>query len=200
MLIRATISGGNTEILVINPIEDLKHDYSFFIKLAKEAPADAKKTMFLHQRWLRAALFALLAYVEAEVNRFVYRALEDRKVVFLFERIEKDSLDRKVDLLHKLMPSAASKFDIQAAKHIRNLWIHSKPGNEEKAFEGLRLAVVEEAEQKIEAWISDTEKKLGIDRHESSAKVSRSFTRALGKVTESAGSNRRHFKSSKRHD
>lgn len=200
MLVRATISGGNTELLVISPIEDLKHDFSFFIERARKVSADDKKTMFLHQRWLRAALFALLAYIEAEVNRFVYRALEDRKVDFLFERIERDSLDRKVELLHKLMPSTTSKFDIQTAKHIRNLWIHSKPGNEEKAFEGLTLAVVEQAEQNIDAWISETEKRLGIDRHQSSSKVSRSFTRALGKVTESAGSNRRYFKSSKRKD
>jgi len=66
-LVKVTIpaDGRETEVLVQAPLEDLWHDHEYFIQKAKENAADQPETMFLHKRFLRAALLCLFAYSEA---------------------------------------------------------------------------------------------------------------------------------------
>ena len=55
--------GGETKVLVQAPLEDLWHDHQYFIQKAKENTADVPEMMFLHNRFLRAALLFLFASI-----------------------------------------------------------------------------------------------------------------------------------------
>lgn len=195
MLVRVEVdASGEPEVLVLNAVEDLKHDYDYFIRQAKKTPANARKTMFFHQRWLRAALFFLLAYVDAEVNRFIHQMLKKRRAGFLFSRIERDPLERKLDLLHEVVRTDVERLNIKVAKEIRNLWVHSKPESEARAFERLTLDVIVQAADEFQRWVADMENALRLKRHADSKKTALVFSRALGPVIESSGSKGGYFR------
>jgi hypothetical protein len=65
MRIKVTIDKkGNSTVLAMNTVEDLLHDFQYFLKEAKTCSAVEPETMFLHKRFLRAALLILFAYTE----------------------------------------------------------------------------------------------------------------------------------------
>jgi hypothetical protein len=78
--IQATIPlGEDPTILVQSPLEDLWHDHEYFIRRAQENAADVPETMFLHMRFLRAALLFLFAYAEGVTSRWVHEVRENRR-------------------------------------------------------------------------------------------------------------------------
>jgi hypothetical protein len=188
MLIQVTISpDGNTEHVVLNAREDLRHDCEFFIMEAKKHAADGE-TQFLHQRFLRAALFLLFAYAESVVNGWLYRVLDSRGQASRFEGLEMRSLDQKIDILNKAISAVGRKPNLAQAKRIRNLWVHTKPDSEVKAYEHLTLTTVEQAASELETWMSAMGSSLSLERYPSSEKVANELADALGTITKSASS------------
>ena len=138
-------NSGSTSALVMNTREDLRHDFEYFIGEAKTRNADAPETMFLHQRFLRAALLSLFAYAEAVANGWLHSLLESRQVGFLFKRLQYDCLDKKIGLLHEAASVMSEKPNVTDAKQVRNLFVHFTPGRDGEAFERLSLVMGETA-------------------------------------------------------
>jgi hypothetical protein len=72
-IIAVTISNdGTVQVLVKNTREGLLHDFQYFLQESKQHDPNAAESMFLHARFLRAALLTLFAYAEAVVNGWVH--------------------------------------------------------------------------------------------------------------------------------
>ena len=112
------------------------------------------EAQFMHQRFLRAALFLLFAYAESVVNGWLYRVLEKRNEKSRFDALEMRSLDQKMDVLHDAISTGGRKPNLTQAKRIRNLWVHTKPDSEVKAYEHLSVSTVEHAASELESWMS----------------------------------------------
>jgi len=188
MLIQVTVTPeGDTEQVVLNAREDLKHDCEFFIMEAKKYSPEGE-AQFMQQRFLRASLFLLFAYAESVVNGWLYRVLEKRKEESRFDALERRSLDYKIDVLHDAISSGGRKPTLGQAKKIRNLWVHTKPDSEEEAYEHLSVSTVEHAASELESWMSAMETALGLERYPDSEKVAKEFADALGTITKSGSS------------
>lgn len=155
---------GNSTVLAMNMLEDLLHDFQYFLKEAKTHPAVKPETMFLHKRFLRAALLILFAYTEGVTNRWLFAMLERRNDGAKFEKLQFDSLDKKVARLGGLAP-AASKPNLETAKKVRNLLVHFKPGRDGEAFDSVTLPLVEAAAKTIGEWMEVMESSLGLPRY-----------------------------------
>lgn len=185
-----TEDGGSTSILVMNTREDLRDDFRFFIDQARAYDADAPETMFLHQRFLRAALFAVFAYAEAVVNGWLQALLESRQEGSRFKRLERKSLEEKITWLHNAVTATAAEPNVKDAKLVRNLFIHFKPRCDAEAFKNLSLALVEGAICDLERWMTEMETTLSLPRHDDSDKVAHAFGQVgpIGKEVSSSQS------------
>jgi hypothetical protein len=165
---------GNSTVLAMNTLEDLRHDFQYFLKEAKTHPAVKPETMFLHKRFLRAALLILFAYAEGVTNRWLFAMLEQRKEGANFEKLQFASLDKKVALLSGLEP-VATKPNLETAKKVRNLLVHFKPGRDGEAFDSVTLPLVEEAAETIEEWMEEMESSLGLPRFPDTDEIMEKF-------------------------
>src|ERR1700733_6305799 len=147
---------GNATILAMNILEDLLHDFQYFLKEAKAHSAATPETMFLHKRFHSAALLILFAYTEGVTNRWLSATLEQRNDGAKFKKLQSDSLDKKVAPLSDLAP-AVTKPNLGTAKNVRNLLVHFKPGRDGEAFDAVTLPLVEEAAETIEDWMKEME-------------------------------------------
>jgi hypothetical protein len=190
MIIRAIISadGKKTEILVLNAPEDLKHDYEYFIAEAKRYAPEGQ-TVIMHQRFLRTSLFLLFAHAEAVVNGWLHDVLVKRSEESKFDRLERKSLDEKIDFLVTAIAPSQRGPNLLAAKQLRNIWIHGKQASETVAFDALSLDTIEQAATELESWMSALEKALGVERYLDSGEVANKLSSAMGTVTNSANSN-----------
>ncbi len=170
---------GGFSTLVMNTCEDLRHDFEYFIGEAKASNADTPETMFLHQRFLRAALLSLFAYAEAIANGWLHSLLDSQQV----EKLRHCSLDKKVEVLQeKAISSAITKPNYMDAKKLRNLFVHFTPGRDCEAFEKLSLVIVEDAANELSRWMTEMESALGLPRHDDSEEIMRAFD-GLGATT-----------------
>ncbi len=156
---------GNSTILAVNILEDLHHDFMYFLQKAKEYSADTPETMFLHKRFLRAALLILFAYTEGVANRWLFSMLHQHNINSTFAKKQFRPLDEKIAYLGDLASGAAPELNVGSAKSVRNLLVHFKPGRDGNAFDDLSLPLVEETAEAIEKWISEMESSLGISRY-----------------------------------
>ena len=166
---------GGVSTLVMNTREDLRHDFEYFIGEAKASNADTPETMFLHQRFLRAALLSLFAYAEAVANGWLHSLLERRQVGFLFKRLQYDCLDKKIGILQEAASAVPEKPNYTDAKRVRNLFVHFTPGRDEEAFKDLSLGVVENAADELNRWMTEMESALGLPRYDDSEEIMRAF-------------------------
>jgi len=179
---------GSVEILAMNTREDLGNDFKFFIGQAKTYDPTNLETMFLHQRYLRAALLTLFAYAEAVVNGWLHLYLEDREMLFLFERLQHECLDRKIEILREAAMAEMAKPNVAEARKVRNLLVHFTPGREGEAFEKMSLALVESAASELNRWMTEMESTLGLQRHPDSEQLVRSFANEIGTTTKDVSS------------
>jgi hypothetical protein len=179
--------GGKFTTLVMNTREDLLHDYRFFIGMAKRIAADDPEVMFVHQRFLRAALLALFAYAEAVVNGWMRESLEQKKIGFLFKRLQWDCLDKKIEFLNDASSAGVAKPKINDAKSVRNLFVHFTPGRDSEAFDKLTLKVVEDAATDLDRWLEQMESRLNLKRHPNSRDLIAAFNE-LGSTTQESSS------------
>lgn len=165
MQIKVTIDKkGNSTVLAVNTLEDLRHDFQYFLQEAKTHPAVNPETMFLHKRFLRAALLVLFAYAEGVTNRWLFAMLKRSHDGDKFEKLQFDSLDKKVAHLSDF-GATATKPNLGTAKKVRNLLVHFKPGRDGEAFDAVTLPPVEEAAETIEEWMAEMESSLGFPRY-----------------------------------
>jgi hypothetical protein len=207
--IQVTIAadGGETELLVQAPLEDLWHDHQYFIKKAKENAADVPETMFLHNRFLRAALLFLFAYAEGVTSRWVHevrvRQTQEGK---RRDKRKLDSLAQRMEFLTEVAKVSASPPNLKTAKEVRDLWVHFSNSTREndassnlaKIFDGLSLSLVEHAATETVNWMSQVANALGVQRHPDSEKISNEFISALGHATKSVNSKSLTAESSER--
>jgi hypothetical protein len=181
------------EQVVSNAPEDLKHDYEYFIQEAKKYSPEGH-TQLMHRRFLRSALLILFAHAEAVVNNWVYQVLVKRNEEFRFEKIEKRSLDHKMDVLREAIPPGGPKPELTAAREVRNLWVHCKPGSEQLAFAQLSLDVIQRAATDLDTWMTEMEKVLSIERYPNSEQIAEDFAHALGTIAKSTSSDPKRTK------
>jgi hypothetical protein len=138
-IIEVTISNdGTVQVLVKNTREDLLHDFQYFLQESKQHDPNAPESMFLHARFLRAALLTLFAYAEAVVNGWVHALLEQRDVGVLFARIQRDCLDKKIEVLNDLSSMTLPRPKLNEAKEVRNLFVHFTPTEKMRHLPGFR--------------------------------------------------------------
>ncbi|GEM_PF-4973537 len=166
---------GDFSVLVKNTREDLFHDFQYFLEQAEKHDPMVPEAMFLHARFLRVALLSLFAYAEAIVNGWLNALLEEKAVGVLFTRIQRDSLDKKIDLLNELGSAKVQKPNVNDARKIRNLFAHFTPTREEEAFSKLTMPAVKKAADELLRWITEMESTLNLKRHASSEELSRAF-------------------------
>ena len=138
--------------------------------------------MFHHARFLRAALLILFAYAEAVVNGWLHTLLEQRKVGFLFGRIQRDGLDKKIEILNELSSATVTRPNYKDAKEVRNLFVHFTPTREDEAFSRLSLSVIESSANDLFRWMTEMESTLDLKRHAKSDELMRAFAE-LGTTT-----------------
>jgi hypothetical protein len=189
--------GGETQVLVQTPLEDLWHDHQYFIQRARENAADKPETMFLHNRFLRAALIFLFAYAEGVTSKWVHEVrAKQRQEGKKKDKQKLDSLAQRMEFLSSVANVSASPPNLEAAKKVRNLWIHFTKSTREndtssniaKIFDGLSLSVVEHAATETVNWMSQVADALGVERHPDSEKMANKFASALGHATKSDNS------------
>lgn len=187
MQINVTIDKkGRSEILAMNVLEDLEHDFRYFLNEAKGYSASKPETMFLHKRFLRAALLILFAYAEGVTNRWLFATLEQRNEGNKFEKLQFKPLDTKVALLTECA-SAVTKPTLETAKKVRNLLVHFKPGRDGEAFDAVTLVLVEDAAETVESWMKAMESSLGLRRYPNTDEIMTAFG-AIGKTTKEVSS------------
>ena len=170
---------GGFSTLVMNTCEDLRHDFEYFIGEAKASNADIPETVFLHQRFLRAALLSLFAYAEAVANGWLHSLLESQKV----EKLRHWSLDKKIEVLNnQAIPSTITKPNYMEAKKLRNLFVHFAADRDCEAFEKLSFLIVEDAANELSRWMTEMELALGLPRLDDSGELMRAFD-GLGATT-----------------
>jgi hypothetical protein len=168
-------ASGNFEILVKNTREDLLHDFQYFLSEARKNDPNVPESMFHHARFLRAALLILFAYAEAVVNGWLHTLLEQREVGFLFGRIQRDCMDKKIELLNELSLATVTRPNVKDAKEVRNLFVHFTPTREDEAFSRLSLSVVESSANDLFRWMTEMESTLNLKSHAKSDELMRAF-------------------------
>jgi len=168
-------ASGNFEILVKNTREDLLHDLQYFLGEARNYDPNVPESMFHHARFLRAALLILFAYAEAVVNGWLHTLLEQRNVGFLFGRIQRDCLDKKIEVLNELSVATVKRPKVKNAKEVRNLFVHFTPTREDEAFSRLSLSVIESSANELFRWMTEMESTLNLKRHANSDELMRAF-------------------------
>jgi hypothetical protein len=199
MLIQITISddGGETELLVLSPLEDLWHDHQYFIQGARENAADAPETMFLHNRFLRAALLFLFAYAEGVTGRWIHEVrVRQRQQGKKIDKQDLNSLAGRMKFLAKKANLCTASPNLEAAREVRDKWVHftnsarenGTSGNEAKVYDGLSVSVVEHAATEVVNWMSQVANALGIERHPDGEKIIDELSSALGETTKRVSS------------
>jgi hypothetical protein len=188
-MVTVTISkdSASSEILVLNILEDLRDDLKFFLNEAKSNKPGQSETMFLHQRFLRAALLALFAYAEAVANSWLHSLLKKGNMEFVFEKLQYIGLDKKIEVLQEAASASSKKPNLTDAKKMRNLFVHFTPGRENEAFEKLSLPLIESAAEELDRWMTDMESALELPRHDDSEAIMSAFVET-GSITKSASS------------
>jgi hypothetical protein len=156
------------QITHISILEDLWHDYLYFKKQAESVSREVE--LFRHQRYLRAALLVLIAYLEGVANRWLRSVLKEQgKAEPEINRfIKSKSLEDKCKFLTDEAAkknSAVNTPFLSDIKKLRNDLVHLKLGSNLKIFEGLTLMTLAETERIIDVWLSNVGKALGKERH-----------------------------------
>ena len=99
--IRVLIKGGNVEMTAVSTTEDLWHDFEYFRESADGAAKDGR--VHLHRRFLRATVWALYAYLEAVVNRWLSSLLkaEGKSDEDVLKDVRYTCLEKKCGLVSK---------------------------------------------------------------------------------------------------
>ena len=180
--------GSKVTVLGIDACEDLRHDFDYFLRQAKKFDEHRKKTVFLHKRYLRAALLTLFAYAEAVVNNWLFHLLEREGCISEFKKEQRKPLEEKFNTLDKAAAQNGSRASLKSAKGLRNLVVHLTPGRDAEFFDGLTLSTLMKAEQELRLWLRKMEPVLRIERHPKSAKLVRKLSRSFGTVMEDVSS------------
>ena len=189
---------GDSKIWVMNTREDLRDDLNYFITEAAARSDNEPESIFLRQRFLRAALLSLFAYADAVISGWLYSLSDSDQRGALLKRMKNMCLEKKIEELQRYVSGVIQNPDVKNAKQVRNLLVHFAPGQDptdpnkfrdldDSAFEKLTLVLVEDARMELNRWMTEMELALGIKRHENSAEIMRAFDE-LGTTTKSVSS------------
>jgi len=171
IIVEISPDGNVVDMLALNALEDLWHDYQYFKKRAEACLNEA--LLLRHKRYLRAALLSLISYLEGVVSKWCICVLVDEKKSN--NQIRKFLKKRKImDRCNFLGEKAATKDpsvkepSIQRINRLRNKVVHDAGiGCNYKVFESLSLASISEAELNIAEWLDLIGNLLGQERHAS---------------------------------
>ncbi|MFH0728116.1 MAG: hypothetical protein V2B19_17465 [Pseudomonadota bacterium] len=158
--IRITVSpGGNLEISAVSVIEDLFHDYEFFMGLANKAEneMDAK-------RFLRAACFSLNAWIEGTVNSlYEIRCRRDD----ISEKNRKKSFhDKCCELETKYLNEDKGKYLNDSVRNglrtLRNELTHFSKGDNFLVWDNLSVPNLEHQKQHFSLWLNHLYKLMNV--------------------------------------
>jgi len=182
MEIRVTIGAdGDTTVETISALEDLWHDFQFFKERAIEFddPARTPTEHLIAKRYRRAALPALLVYLEGVLNNWLAGLLQESNWL----KIERKCLELKIGAIQEhLAVGADSKPEVAEAKRLRNTLVHLKPGADGELYDKITQELVDATESSVSAWLTNVERLLGVQRHPNTEAESRELRDALGKT------------------
>lgn len=179
MQIRVTVSPeGEAAVETVSLLEDLWHDYRYFLKHAESfASSEEAHAGLMEKRYSRAACVLFMFYLEGVLNNWLSELLVDEE----WRKEEFTSIERKLTKVADLVPVDASCLEaFRKAKSIRNALAHLKPGNDLELWDALSVDSLRDAEAKIIFWLDAVEKDLGSSRHPNTKKESRALREALG--------------------
>jgi hypothetical protein len=179
MQIRVTIRNGSALVETVSVLEDLWHDFVYFKERAGHLnrPKASVSDRLRAKRYQRSAIVMLAFYFEGVVNRWLHLRLPPVD----FIAIERKPLDVKIERLIALA-GAGRKLNLKAdaAKRLRNVLAHLKPGHDLALFDEVTTATVLSSESTLVGWLQEMEQVLGQSRHPHSEAESRSLRSALG--------------------
>jgi hypothetical protein len=188
MQVRITINNnGTVEAEYVSILEDLHHDYLYFKGRAERYNRGAKGTQgwFQVKRYQRAALLALMSYLEGVVNHWLQGLLSKRA----WKGMNGKSLHEKCNrLVLEVTQRPSSQLRVKNAKDLRNDIVHLKAGSDLRIYDEVSLALLTQTEAAIDRWLSGLEPMIGRPRHPSTKKESDSIGVALGNILHEGGS------------
>jgi hypothetical protein len=162
--------GSRCTELVVNPLEDLWHDYIHFFQQAENESAE--EPAFMQKRYLRAALIVFTAYCNGVVDQWCQAERQKETIgpEETEEWLRRNCLDKKCQYLKKranvTTPTPCLKF-----KQIRNRLVHPQQRGEQNAFYSLKdfhaltPKLVGQATRKMVGWLDRVGTALGYRRH-----------------------------------
>ncbi len=153
-------SARKTAVASLNA-EDLQADYRFFVAEARFFDPIDPCTAVLHQRYLRAAVFALTAHAESVVNGWLKSVLDGRAVGFLYSNMQRDCLENKIEYLLEVAGTSTTSGK-REMRRTAMLLMHLRAGYEPEKSHALTLASVERTRRELENWLTGIESALDL--------------------------------------
>jgi hypothetical protein len=180
MEIRVTIGGdGNAKVETMSALEDLWHDFQFFKGQALECDEPTRTPMdhLIAKRYRRAALMALIVYLEGVLNHWLGSLLSESDL----SKIDRKPLEVKIAAIQKhLNLGTGSRPAFVEARRLRNLLVHLKPGADGELYDKITQELLDSTEASVSEWLTDVERLLGVQRHPNTEAESRELRGALG--------------------
>lgn len=123
--------------------------------------------MFLHKRFLRASLFALIAYAHGVLNGWMYNGLSKQAGIPSFDHFERDCLADKIEIFSRLALAGKSRLSVvKKANAVRNGILHFTRvrDSDERVFRSISLSLVEQTEKELAQWMGAVESAMGLER------------------------------------
>jgi hypothetical protein len=189
MEIRITIDEhAAVEAEFVSILEDLHHDFEYFTRRAERLQTSLKATRrwFVAKRYERAALLALMSYLEGVVNQWLQSLLAPREWKVVQKKL---ALHEKCErLVQSISTGSRSALDIRTAKDLRNRIVHLRPGSDLAIYDELSVDLLRQTAENINVWLRMIEAATGFRRHPNTKEESDRFWAELGKITGEAGS------------
>jgi hypothetical protein len=159
--LKINIEGDKINLEVISIIEDLRHDYEYFIDMASKA-----KNIIEEKRFLRVAYLTLNAYIEASINHLYTINLKDQgKTTDLIKRqLKKKNYFQKCEEIENnyLQKNILSVDEKKELREIRNKLLHFK-GEDLKVWDQLSLDKLKSQKEKHELWLKKLREGIKIE-------------------------------------
>lgn len=162
----------------ISLIEDLRHDYEYFIDMASEA-----KNIIEEKRFLRAAYLTLNAYIEASINHlYTINLIDQGKTMdFIKRQLKKKNYFQKCTEIENnyLQKNILSDDEKKELREIRNKLVHFK-GEDLKVWDQLSLDKLKPQKDKHEFWLKKLREGMKVEEPNSDDTIFRLLLSGMG--------------------
>lgn len=186
---------GAMEMFAVNLLEDLWHDYQYYIGQAEESAKEGNSAIFLTKRHLRTSLIVLMAYLEGVLNRWCKIIKKSQGITDedISKFIRFTCFQKKYQFISKEARKASNSIKSRypkMLKRMRDEIVHLKPGNNMDIWEIVTVSGIRNVEEDISSWMTSVETALGVPRYPDTDKAMEAFSN-LGTTTDEVSSSDR---------